>query len=169
MNCKELERYAIEFMEGAAFREREAVEQHLAACPACAERLRVFSDVSRLLDGWEGIQPSATFDTRLGQRIAAQPVAPGWWERLTGGLLRFPSASPALAGAALAVVLVAVALVRYDPFSLSTPATEPQPAPVTLVSADADELTLYQDLPVLENWDMLSNFEVLQELNGKTP
>jgi len=167
MNCKQLERYAIEFIEGAAFPEREAVERHLAICAACAERLQGFSDVSRLLDGWEGIQPSASFDARLGQRVAAQPAAAGWWERLTGGWLRFPSASPALAGAALAVVLAAVALVRYDPFSF--PATEPQPAPVALVSPAADELALYQDLPVLEDWDMLSNFEVLQELNGKTP
>jgi hypothetical protein len=167
MNCKQLERYAIEFTEGAAFPEREAVERHLRTCTTCAERLQGFSDVSRLLDGWEGIQPSASFDARLGQRVAAQPAAAGWWERLTEEWLRFPSASPALAGAVLAIVLAAVALVRYYPSSF--PTTEPQPAPIAVDSTGPDELALYQDLPVLEDWDMLSNFEVLQELNGKTP
>jgi hypothetical protein len=83
--------------------------------------------------------------------------------------LRLPSAGPALAGAVLAVVLAAVVLVRYDPSSFSAPATEPAPTPLALISASTDELALYQDLPVLEDWEMLSNFEVLQELNGKTP
>ena len=74
-----------------------------------------------------------------------------------------------MAGGVLAVFLVAVALLRYYPSSFSVPATEPQSAPATLVAAGADELALYQDLPVLEDWEMLSDFEVLQELNGKTP
>lgn len=169
MNCSEIERYAIEFMEGAAFPEREAVERHQEVCTACAERLRGFSEVSRLLDAWEGIQPSPSFDVRLGQRVATQPPSGGWWERLAVGWLRLPSAGPALAGAVLAVVLAAVALVRYDPSSFSAPATEPAPTPLALISASTDELALYQDLPVLEDWEMLSNFEVLQELNGKTP
>jgi hypothetical protein len=40
---------------------------------------------------------------------------------------------------------------------------------VATISDGTDELALYQDLAVLEDWELLTNFEVLQELNRTTP
>jgi hypothetical protein len=82
--------------------------------------------------------------------------------------LRFPFARPALAGALLSVLLIAVALVRYYPGSSPVAVNQPSPAEAS-AAPSADELALYQDLRVLENWELLSNFEVLQELNEATP
>ena len=172
MKCKELQAQALDYLEGTLARqEREAVELHLSACAVCAERVRGFREVNRLLDTWEGVQPSASFSARLEQRIAAQLGAGGrWWDRFAFPFLYRPHARPALAGAALAVLLAAVALVRYFPSSTPAGLTAPQSPPiVATISDDTDELALYQDLPVLEDWELLTNFEVLQELNRTTP
>jgi anti-sigma-K factor RskA len=168
MNCRELELVAIEYVEGVLpASARDALHAHLARCAPCAERVRGLSAVNNLLDGWEGMQPSASFDARLQQRISQQQASQGW-QRFADRYLRFPFARPALAGALLSVLLVAVALVRYYPGSSPVAVNQPSPAEAA-AAPSADELALYQDLRVLENWELLSNFEVLQELNEATP
>jgi anti-sigma factor RsiW len=167
MNCREIEFYAIEYLDGRlAGGERRAVAMHLDGCAACAERLRGFSDVSAMLGTWESIEPSASFNTRLDRRLASQPaVAAGWWERLSMQLQWFPLGKPALAGAVLGMMLFGVILARYYPASSAnlTPATT-ETSIVANISDGSDEL-----VPVLENLDLLSNFEVLQELKTTTP
>lgn len=172
MKCNEIEIYAIPYLDGTLpAREREQVELHLRGCSACAERLRGFSEVSSLLDNWEGIQPSASFNARLQHRILAQPAASAsWWERIWVRLIPLPLSKPVLAGAVLAVMLVAVAVVRYSPSPFGAAGTEQGTTPTVAVLSDGpDELALYRDLAVLEDWELLSNFEVLQELNTSTP
>lgn len=171
MKCNELEIHALDYVNGTLAREeRETVELHLATCAVCAERVRGFRQVNQLLDTWEGIQPSPAFSTRLEQRILAQPSASRrWLDWFALPFAQRPYARPALTGAMAAVLLAAVALVRYFP---STPAdlTAPQaPRMVATISDGTDELALYQDLAVLEDWELLTNFEVLQELNRTTP
>jgi hypothetical protein len=118
-----------------------------------------------LLDAWEPIQPSASFNARLQQRILEEPAAGiSWWERVVLPFGTFSGWSPLTATAMLAVVLCAVFVAWYSPIAPETIALNN-----TVVSdGGADELALYQDLPVLENWEMLSNFEVLQELDTAT-
>ena len=173
MNCKELEFHAIEYLDGTlASGQAQAVELHRADCAACAERLRGFSAVSGLLDGWEGIRPSAAFNARLEQRILEQPAAAaGWWSRLSSRFVLLPFGKPALAGAMLAVALIAAVVVQYYPGSPGAISQGPTASPATapVVTAGNDDLALYQDLLVLENWELLSNFEVLQELETTTP
>jgi len=83
------------------------------------------------------------------------------------GLL--PVSRPAVASAMLAVTLFAVIVVRYLPTAPDiSQIPSVNPAVVTVGDAN-DELALYQDLPVLENWELLSNFEVLQELETTRP
>ncbi|HWP83589.1 MAG TPA: zf-HC2 domain-containing protein [Terriglobia bacterium] len=180
MNCKELERYAIPYLDGKlARKDAAAVQQHLAGCAACARRLRGFSAVGSLLDAWEPVQPSPAFDLGLQQRLRAEAASPaGWRERLWLWLPVDAFARPALAGALLGILLVAVALTRFIPAhtgeALGASAEQPlfwsAPVPVDTAPADADydELALYQQLPVLENLELLSNFEVLQELKTTT-
>jgi anti-sigma factor RsiW len=168
MKCNELEVHALDYLDGTlAHEERKVVEEHLSACATCAERLRGFGDVSRLLDTWEGIRPSASFDAKLEGRILAQPSAAGrWWGWLA---LPFLQRAPVLAGAML-VLLAAVALVRYFPGAAPADLTTPEGPRIVATNSDgADELALYQDLGVLEDWELLTNFEVLQELNETTP
>ena len=77
----------------------------------------------------------------------------------------FPLGKPALAGAVLGMMLFGVILARYYPASSAnlTPATT-ETSIVANISDGSDEL-----VPVLENLDLLSNFEVLQELKTTTP
>lgn len=171
MKCKEVEIHAIAYLDGKlAARQREAVELHLEGCSACAERLRGFSQVNHLLDGWEGIQPSASFAARFEQRLLAPPGASAsWWDRFPRRLAQVPLGNPVLAGAMLAVIVLAVVLIGYSPTSPETVAQHTTPPIVATLAEGADDLALYRDLPVLEDWELLSNFEVLQELNEMTP
>ena len=172
MNCRAIETHAVDYLDGKLSRaDGKAVELHLAACASCAERLRGFSEVNRLLDGWEAIRPSASFNARLEQRILTHPeLESGWWERFSLGFRLFPFAKPALAGVVLGIMIFAVIVARYSPASFDTVSSDSATTPVVAtVSSGNDELVLYQDLPVLENLDLLSNFEVLQELKTPTP
>src|SRR3972149_2666158 len=132
MRCNELEIYAIPYLDGTlSAREREDAELHLRGCAACAERLQGFSEVSNLLDEWEAIEPSASFQARLEQRILAQPLASArWWERLWFRLVPLPLSKPVLAMGMLAVILAVVAAVRYSPVPSGSVATGQESAPV---------------------------------------
>ena len=171
MNCRQIESHAIAYLDGKLKRQQaEAVARHLAGCAACAERLRAFSDVSSLLDGWEPVEPSATFNARLQQRILAEPATQAaWWDRLAWWLPLNSFGKPVLAGTVLGMILFAVVLARYTPgTSVSIPPSTANTALLATTFEGADELALYQDLPVLENLELLSNFEVLQELQTTT-
>jgi anti-sigma factor RsiW len=167
MNCRQLEEHAIAYLDGKLPRnEADAVRGHLAGCAGCSERLRGFSDVSSLLDGWERMQPSASFNRRLHERIMAEAApSAGWLERFLGRVQANPFGKPALAGALLGMMVIAVVLARFIPGPpTATSSDRASVAMLTEAAEGNDELALYQDLPVLENLELLSNFEVLQEL-----
>jgi anti-sigma factor RsiW len=147
------------------------MERHLESCAACSTRARGFTEVNTLLEQWEDIQPSASFDAVLEQRILAQEGEPKtWWERLSLGFFLPPRTVAALAGSLAAVVVLAVAVTRYWPTPSTATLEEPEQTPVVVgVAASGEDLTLYSNLGVLENLEMLSNFEVLQELETSTP
>jgi anti-sigma factor RsiW len=163
MNCKEIEGYSIEYLDGKLAGEKlQAVELHLGGCAACSERLGGFSDVSGLLDSWPSIEPSPSFNARLAQRLASAEANPmRWWERLLASLSWLPIGKPAFAGALLGMILFGVVLARYYPGSTHTAApVSVSNSMVASTFADSnDEL-----VPVLENLDLLSNFDVLQDL-----
>lgn len=116
--------------------ERLEVEKHLATCGACRLRVNEFRAVSGLLDELPMIEPSAAFDLRVHARVAAEPVKQSWWAWFTP--------SPRVAFAA-SLLLLATAWIGTH--SSNNP---PQIA--------------QDDIPLLENYDMLSNFEPLTEL-----
>ena len=171
MNCRQMERHAIAYLDGKLAGEKAAaVARHAAVCTACAERLRAFSDVSSLLEAWEPVETSASFNARLQQRILAEPARhAGWLDRVSLWLPVNSFGRPAIAGALLGLMVMAVALARYSPgTSIPIAAVTANPAMVATTFEGSDELALYQDLPVLENLELLSNFEVLQELRTTT-
>ena len=125
-------------------------EKHLAACAACRLRVNEFRAVSGLLDELPVIEPSPEFDLRVHARVAAEPVKGNWWAWL--------SVSPRAAFAASMLLLAAIWLGFYQrPQQVQLPWSDP-------VEADAQ---MMQDLPVLEDHDVLSNFEPLKDLPGK--
>jgi anti-sigma factor RsiW len=114
--------------------ERREMEAHLAACAACRLRVNEFRAVTGLLDELPQIEPSAAFDARVRARVAAEPVKQSWWAWLT------PSPR----------VVFAASLLLFATVWIGTNPNQPTIA--------------QEDMPVLENYDVLSNFEPLTEL-----
>ena len=115
--------------------ERLEVEKHLDTCAACRLRVKEFRAVSSLLDELPVIEPSPAFDLRVHARVAALPVKQSWWAAF------LPAPRVAIAAATLVMATVWVG---------TRPNSPPQIA--------------QDDIPVLENLDVLSNFDVLTEL-----
>ena len=122
--------------------ERAEVEKHLASCSPCTLRVEEFRAVSGLLDELPVIEPSPEFDARVHALVAAEPVKKDWWAWLR--------VSPRIALVASALLIAALWLGFYG---------RPVAPPVQV-----DDAQLMQDLPVLEDHDVLANFEPLKEL-----
>jgi anti-sigma factor RsiW len=116
--------------------ERLEMEKHLSTCAACQLRVNEFRSVHALLDQLPMIEPSAAFDLRVRARVAAEPAKQSWWAWFTP--------SPRVAFVASMLLLATVWIGSYSGSN--------QP-PI-----DQD------DIPVLENYDVISSFEPLTEL-----
>ena len=128
-------------------KEQREMEKHLAECPACTVRVNEFRSVSSLLDELPQIEPSAAFDVRVRARIAAEPVKQDWWAWL--------GAAPRVLVAA-SMLLLATVWVGHRPVDNTNMANSN--------GGDETQIMQDQDLPVLENYDVLANFEPLTEL-----
>jgi anti-sigma factor RsiW len=121
--------------------ERLEMEKHLSACAACRVRVNEFRAVNVLLDELPMIEPSAAFDIRVHARVAAEPAKQSWWAWF--------APSPRVAFAASMLLLAMVWLG-------SRPADSP------LSASDIDKIN--QNMQVLENYDVISDFAPLSEL-----
>jgi len=170
MKCTELESNAIAYVDGKlAPPQRNAVEAHLAVCPACRERVRGFPRVMGLLDEWQNVEPSPFFQTRLTARLQEEAASQSWWSSLWQERAIRPGAGSLFAVALGVVMTVAVAVLRYSPSPAPLDASEGTNSQAVTVAFTADDLPLYQDLPLLEDWEVVRNFEVLQELSSTNP
>jgi anti-sigma factor RsiW len=143
MSCERMESRILRYLDGRLKEsERLDVEKHLAACAACHLRVTEFRAVSELLDELPVIEPSPAFDARVHALVAAEPQKESWWAWLR--------VSPRVAFAASLLLLAALWLGYTS-------------RPVQ-VAEQVDDAQLMQDLPVLEDHDVLSNFEPLKEL-----
>ena len=150
MSCGKMESRILEYLDGRLKEsEKLEVEKHLAWCAPCSVRVNEFRAVSRLLDELPVIEPSPEFDLRVHALVAAEPVKESWWDWLR--------VSPRVAFAASMLLLAALWMGHWAPNTPSVPAMDMQ-------QADAQ---MMQDLPVLEDHDVLSNFEPLKDLPGK--
>src|SRR5271155_4637846 len=142
MSCGRMENKILSYVDGRLKEgERLEMEKHLASCTACEVRVNEFRAVSSLLDELPQIAPSPAFDVRVRARVAAEPVKQSWWAWLG------PSPRVAMAGALLAL-WIAWWVLRQSGYAVN-PATEAE---------------INQNMPVLENYDLLTNFEPLTDL-----
>ena len=124
--------------------ERVQMEKHLATCAPCQLRVNEFRAVTSLLDELPVIQPSAAFDSRVHARVAAEPAKQSWWAWF--------APSPRVAFAA-SMLLLATLWIGY----------KTQPVLPWVDQKEAD-MQMLQDMPVLEDHDVISNFEPLKDL-----
>lgn len=157
--CAAMENKLVEYLEGHARpAERHAVEEHLSACAACSSRAEEFRALWNVMDDLPAISPSPSFDAALRARIAAEPARRGFWAWLP---------SPRLAFAVTALVVMSVWL-SSGPRTVTGPSIAShvvQGVQSSKLSADS-EFGMIRDLPVLENFDVVSKFDVLSELPG---
>jgi Putative zinc-finger len=148
MSCEKMESRILSYIDGRLKEsERPEVEKHLASCASCQLRVEEFRAVSGLLEELPVIEPSPAFDARVHALVAAEPVKQNWWAWL--------HVSPRVAIAASMLLVAALWLGFYQ---------RPQsPLPWGGNPQVADE-QMMQDFPVLEDHDVLSNFEPLKEL-----
>ena len=145
MNCARMESRILPYLDGRLKEdERAEAEKHLAACAVCRLRVNEFRSLSGLLDELPKIEPSAGFDLRMQARIAAEPPRQSWWAWL--------APSPRVAFAASLLLLATVWV-----------ASRPAEQGLNLTAPDT-ELRMMKDLPVLEDYDVLANFEPLPDL-----
>ena len=150
MSCERMESRILSYIDGRLKEnERPEIEKHLAACAACQLRVEEFRAVSGLLDELPMIEPSPAFDARVHALVAAEPVKQrSWWAWM--------HVSPRIAFAASMLLVAALWLGFYQ-----RPASPLQPWGNNVDVADQQ---MMQDFPVLEDHDVLSNFEPLKEL-----
>jgi anti-sigma factor RsiW len=154
MSCNRMENRILPYVDGRLKEsERRGVEAHLAACAACRLRVNEFRAVTGLLDELPQIEPSAAFDVRVRARVAAEPVKQSWWAWFT------PSPR------------VAAEPVKQSWWAWFAPSPRVAFAASLLllgtvwIGANSNQPSIAQeDMPVLENYDVLSNFEPLTEL-----
>ena len=142
MSCSRMENKILGYVDGRLKEgERLEMEKHLSTCGACQLRVNEFRSVHALLDELPMIEPSAAFDLRVRARVAAEPAKQSWWAWFTP--------SPRVAFAASLLLLATVWVGGY---SMSDPPQIDQ-----------------ADIPVLENYDVISSFEPLTELSQAEP
>jgi len=151
-------------------REEGEIRAHVEQCAQCRSAVEEFRKLDAVLDEWQPTEPSPWFDARVRAAVAASEPPPA------RGFLSFEWGRW-LAPALLVVLVVAGSLVVYrsrrpqvvpQPTARQEAPKPAAPVPATPVSpvlpGEADELSLYQNLPVLEDYEMLANFDVLSEL-----
>jgi len=152
--CAAMESKLVEYLDGRARpAERHAIEEHLAGCAACNMRAMEFRALWGTLDDLPDIVPSREFDASLRARIAAEPVRRGFWDWMP---------SPRFAFAITALVVLSVWL-SSGPRVAKAPVELNQAAQVNKISTEKD-FGMIQNLPELENFDVISKFDALSEL-----
>jgi len=145
MKCHEVADELIAYLDRRAnSAERQIIEEHLRTCAPCRTRAEQFRKVWNVLDEVPSIEPSLGFDVRLRQRVASElrPKWAGWFVL-----------EPRLAFSMALLIALTVWMAKMPPAtSLETELGTKQ------------QFEMIKDLPVLENYDVLSKFDALSEL-----
>ena len=151
MNCEKMETRLIGYFDGKASASvRREVEAHLAACAACRVRAEEFRALDALLEELPSVEPAPSFDARVRARVAAEPRRAWLWAWL--------EPSPRFAVSAALLLMLAIWV-----------GTRPLEAPAEAKLTPDAEFSMIKDLPVLENYDVLANFDALDALPAKRP
>ena len=146
MSCNRMEDRILPYVDGRLKAgEVKEMEAHLKTCAACELRVNEFRALSGLLDELPQIEPSGAFDARVRARVAAEPVKQSWWSVFA------PSPRVAFAASMLLLATVWLGWRQNETLAPSNPGVE-------------QEAQMMSDLPVLENMDVLANFDALSDL-----
>jgi anti-sigma factor RsiW len=150
MKCEQMEQSLIAYLDGKASPfERRGIEAHLAGCGECREQVAEFRLLWGVLDELPVATPSASFDAAVRARVAQESHRANFWSWLVP--------TPRMAFAVTALVVVSVWLASFQPARRQTNV-------VAQVTGSEAEFRMIKDLPVLEDYDVLMNFDPLSDL-----
>jgi anti-sigma factor RsiW len=153
MNCRHTEKRLVSYLDGKLpVTERRQFEAHLAVCADCRERAEGFRSLWGVLDELPALAPSPAFDNRVWARVQQEPSRAGFWSWIVP--------SPRLALAATALLIASIWLSSFQPARVTV--THP-PLGAAIQNNEA-EFGMIKDLPVLEDYDVLTSFDALSEL-----
>jgi anti-sigma factor RsiW len=153
MKCGQMETKLVGYLDGKlAAAERRQMEAHLATCAACQQRVAEFRSVWDVLDELPALAPSTAFDNRIRARVRQEPVNAGFWSWIVP--------SPRMAFAVTALLIASIWLSSFQPGRL---AVTHSPSGAAVQNAEA-EFGMIKDLPVLEDYDVVTSFDALSEL-----
>jgi anti-sigma factor RsiW len=150
MKCEDVERELIGYLDRRAnSAERRQVEEHVTACAACRTRAEEFRELWLVLEEVPAIEPSFGFDARLRRRVAAEP-SPRWFGFVPQPRLAFSMAL------LFALSLWMAKIPQPDKNSVAAP-------------TESEQFQAIKDLGVLDNYEVLTKFDALSELNAPVP
>lgn len=159
-HCSEMENALVEYLDGRSKpARRHMVKDHLAGCAICRARAEEFRMVWGVLDDLPMISPSLAFDASLRARIAAEPVPHRFWDWLPSPRLAFATAMLI----AISTWMYSISSVTPNQKTLNSQRKMTNQETASPFSAEA-EFRMIRDLPVLENYDVVSEFDALSEL-----
>jgi len=159
MNCEQIREVLNVFVNGGmSGDESRAVRLHLASCAACASRLTPAERVEILPALDDEIEPSEDFAARFQQKLQRRKKESSSKKERSGGLSLFWRHPWQLATVGtLAALLMAGIFLRHSEDALNVPDTMND-------FSVAENLSLLQDMPVINNLDFLENFETIEKI-----
>jgi anti-sigma factor RsiW len=159
MNCEQIREVLNAFVNGRmSGDESRAVRLHLASCAACASRLSPAERVEILPALDDEIEPSEDLAARFHGKLQQRKMETSYTKERSGGLSflwRRPWQIAAVG--TLAALLMAGIFLRHSGDGLNVP------DPMNDFSI-AENLSLLQDMPVINNLDFLENFETIEKI-----
>lgn len=153
MDCNQAQNSLPALMSGELWgEEARALRRHLASCAHCSSKLTApqWVEVAPALE--EEVELSDAFQQRFQQKLAARPSS-----RLRGMLAwRWPQ-QLAAAGALAAVFALGMLMGRY-------PGARPEGTLSKGDAAIAEKLPILKDMAVINNLDLLEDFETIKAL-----
>lgn len=173
MKCNDREKLFLFVRQMLQPEEAEVVRRHLAGCADCARLANEYRRLDAALDDWSAPEPSPWFDAKVRARIAAS-------DQKNRGLFGFGRVRALVAGVAALALIVALVVVfshRGVVENQQPSAAQQQPVAVTAspkqpaTSAAArqplpveEQLKMDENLRVLEDYEVVANFDALSEL-----
>jgi anti-sigma factor RsiW len=143
MKCEDVSKILIAYLDRRTnSADRGEIEAHLSSCPACWTRAEEFRRLWVVMDAVPGIEPSFAFDAKVRQRIAAEPRS-----RWFGWLVPQPRIVFSMA----LLAALSIWMAKMPPNDLAS-------------AGKGQDFEAIKDLGVLENYDVLTKFDALDEL-----
>ena len=159
MNCEQIREVLNAFVNGRmSGDESRAVRLHLASCAACASRLSPAERVEILPALDDEIEPSEDFAAGFQQKLRRRKMESSSANEQSGEFSFFGRRPWHLtAVGALAALFMAGIFLRHsgDGFNLPDNLND---------FSVAENLSLLQDMPVINNLDFLENFETIEKI-----